>query len=496
MSEKKQASSGYVPVKTRILAGLAAGLYPFLHYYTNNFNLADSWPQFLFLTSLCLVAPVVIAIALPVLFRIRPVRRWSKYSLSVFNFVYFTGLLGLLIFHFRKVTFLLILAGVGLLGLVLYRYLSKIVILQYLLAIMSFVTLVPRLLFVSNYNYDWPALTETLDEVKLKSTPNIYFIQPDGYANFSALREPPYNHLDRGFEYWLNAKGFVHYDDFRSNYFTTLSSNSAVFAMKHHYYEIIHKSTAKTYNTQEVIVGDNVTLRLLKNNGYKNHLFTDNTFFLLNRKMRGFDYCNIPRSSLSYYKVGPRKDIDMVADFRKVMADQDDSPNFYFIEKTVPGHIENSKHNTRGKEVEREKYLESLEVANQWLQDIINTIFQHDEDPLIFIMADHGGYVGLDYLSELDERKLNELETHSVYTAIMSVRYPGDSIPADLTMRSGVNVFRNLFFHLSKDSLLLKSYQPDSSIIYTMENDFVEVYKCIDENGVYGYKKIPQGVEE
>jgi len=36
----------------------------------------------------------------------------------------------------------------------------------------------------------------------------------------------------------------------------------------------------------------------------------------------------------------------------------------------------------------------------------------------------------------------------------------------------------------------LKSYQKDKSFIYTMENNFVEVYECLDENGNFGYKKI------
>jgi len=479
-----------VSLKKRIWIALAAGLYPFFHYYSNNFNIADSWQQFLFLFSLCIVAPLGIVFILPYIFRSGWLKKLQPYYLTAFNFLYFTGLLGLLIFHFRKGVFVLILLGVGLLSLVLYRFLTKIIILQFLLAIMSLFTVIPRLYFVYMYDDNWTKISEPISTIKFKQTPNIYFIQPDGYANFSEMRKPPYDHLDMGFENWLTEKGFVNYENFRSNYFTTLTSNSSTFAMKHHYFQIINKSNAKTYGTQEVIVGDNNTLRILKNNGYKTHLFTNNTFFLLNRKLKAFNFCNIPQSEVSFHKIGRMREVDLIADFKKIIEMQSRSPNFYFIEKTIPGHIKNHKWNTRGKEIEREKYLERLEVADDWLTAVIDLINKNDENPLIVIMADHGGYVGLTYLSELDERKLNDLETKSVYTSILSIRWPNDEVPQNLNFKSSVNLFRNLFYYLSEDPILLKSYQTDKSFIYTMENNFVEVYECLDENGEYGYVKL------
>lgn len=473
-----------------LIIALAAGLYPFLHYYSNNFNIADSWEQFVFLFSLCILAPIAILFILRLIFRLGWLKKLQAYYLTAFNFLYFTGLLGLLIFHFRKGIFALILLAVGLLSFVLYRFLNKIIIIQFLLAIMSLITLVPRLYFVYYYDDSWTKITENISTIKFKQTPNIYFIQPDGYANFSEMRKPPYNHLDMGFENWLSEKGFVNYRNFRSNYFTTLTSNSSTFAMKHHYFQIINKSNAKTYGTQEVIVGNNNVLRILKNNSYKTHFFTSNTFFLLDRKLKAYDFCNIPQSEISFYKIGNIREIDIVSDFEKTIKAQSSTPNFYFIEKTVPGHIKNSKWSTRGKDIEREKYLEKLETANNWLTSVIELINEHDENPLIIITADHGGYVGLAYLSELDERKLNAMETTSVYSALLSIKWPNDEKPQNVNFKSSVNLFRNLFYYLSEDPLLLESYQTDKSFIYTMENNFVEVYECLDENGNYGYKKI------
>lgn len=490
MDELNRKKEVRFSLKKRIWVALAAGLYPFFHYYSNNFNIADSWQQFLFLFSLCIVAPLGIVFILPYIFRSGWLKKLQPYFLTAFNFLYFTGLLGLLIFHFRKGVFVLILSGVGLLSLVLYRFLTKIIILQFLLAIMSLFTVIPRLYFVYMYDDNWTKISENIDAVRFKKRPNIYMIQPDGYANFSELRKPPYNYFDTGFEDWLTEKGFVNYRNFRSNYFNTLSSNSSTFAMKHHYFQNIHKSSSKTYGMVKAIVGNNNVLRILKNNDYKTHLFTDNLFFLINRKLEGYDFCNIPQSRISFHKIYRLEDINILSDFEKIIKAQSSDPNFYFIEKTIPGHIRNSKWASRGIEKEREVYLEGVERADAWLMSLITLINEHDENPLIIIMADHGGYVGLKYTGERDERKLNEMEVSTMFSVLLSIKWPIDVEPQNIDLKTNVNLYRSLFYYLSEDPLLLKSYQTDNSFIYTMENNFVEVYQCLDENGVFGYKKI------
>ncbi|MEL6812660.1 MAG: hypothetical protein AAFP76_15125, partial [Bacteroidota bacterium] len=450
-------------VSFRVLVAVMAGLYPFLHFYGNNYNIADSWPQFFYLLGLCVGAPSLLAICLPWVFKMKVLSRWQPYALTALNLAYFTGLLGLLIFHFNKWVFAVAILCAFLASFILYRFLKKILILQMVLALLSLYFLVSRVLFVFEYDPSWTALSKDIENVQFKTKPNIYLIQPDGYANFSQLRYPPYNHPDLTLEQYLEENGFVNYPNARSNYFTTLTSNSATFAMKHHYYGNIDKNTAKTYGTQEVIVGDNVTLRILDNNGYNTHLFTDNLFFLLNRKREGFDFCNVPNRKISYHKLMRLKDVDIVSDFEASLKNSDSSvPHFYFIEKTVPGHIRNNKWNTRGKEIEREKYLERMGFSDDWLEDLIELINQYDSNPLIVINADHGGYVGLDYLSELDERKLNAMETSSIFTVLMSVKWPNNDIPEGLTMKTNVNLFRNIFYYLSEDKTLLESYQEDT----------------------------------
>jgi hypothetical protein len=477
-------------VKTRIWTGLAAGLYPFLHYYSNNFNIADSWVQFSFLLLLCILIPVGVALVLPSIFSLGPLKRLQKYALTAFNFLYFTILLSLLIFHFKNMLLAVILTGIGLLSLILYRFLNKVVLLQLLLAVMSLVTLVPKLFFVFSYDDGWKDITENVQEVKLKTTPNIYMIQPDGYANFSELRKASYNDLDTSFENWLTDEGFVNYPNFRSNYFNTLTSNSSAFAMKHHYYGNVNRNNEKTQGAMEDIVGANNALSILNNNGYNTHLFTDNSFFLLNRKLKAYDYCNIPMSKLPYYKLGKMPGIDILSDFKNKLEEKPEGPNFFFIEKITPGHIKNLKMGSGGIAIGREKYLLGVQQANEWLTSLIEMINAHDDNALIIIMADHGGSVGLEYSSELKERTLNAAETASVFSVLLSIKWPEGSAPENLNFKTNVNLFRNLFYHLSEDPIFMKSYQADKSYLYNLESGQMEVYQCIDENGEYGYIKV------
>ncbi len=472
------------------MAGLAAGLYPFLHFYSNNYNIADSWVQFGFLVSLCLLLPVALTFLAPGILSFGPLKKLQKYSVAAVNFVVFICLLSLMIFHFKNMLLAGLLLGGGLLSFVLYRFLNKIVLLQFLLAAMSLFMMVPRLMFLFSYDDSWKEISENIDAVRFKKTPNIYMIQPDGYANFSVLREPPYSYDDTGFEDYLTDKGFTHYPKARSNYYNTLTSNTSAFAMKHHYYGNINRKNQKAQDAMEDIVGANNALRILKNNNYTTHLFTDNSFFLLNRKRKAFDHCNISNSELPIYRLGGLKGVDILADLSESLKDMPDGPNFVFIERTVPGHIKTAKMGSAGAEKEREKWLQSLERADDWLMKLIDMIDQHDKDALIIIMADHGGSVGLEYSAELKERTLNDWESMSVFSVMMSIKWPDNNVPQGLEFKSNVNLFRNLFYHLSGDDLFMKSYQSDKSFIYNLADGPLQVYEVFDENGNYGYKKL------
>ncbi len=474
-----------------ILIAFAAGLYPFLHYYNSNFDLADSWVQLLFLLGICFVLPVFFVVVSKYVFRLSFLKPLEKYRLSVINIIVFSGLISILVFLSNKKTFVLVVFLAGLLGLLVYKHLGKIVILQLLLAVMSFVSFIPRVIFMVNYNDDWTLVEDNILDTRFKKTPNIYVIQPDGYTNFAELREEPYNYNDTRFEEWLTRNDFVNYTNFRSNYYSTLTSNSSMFAMKHHYYSNTFRGNLKTYGSQEIIVGDNNNvLKILKNNAYTSHLITDNSFFLVNRKLSGFDYCNIDQSKVKLYDSGGVRGADIVSDFETLLKNTSTRNNFYFIEKTIPSHVTYAKSYSTGVEGERELYLERLEVANDWLKELINIINTYDDNAMIVIIADHGGYVGLSYMLEVERKQLSELEAISVFSSLLSIKWPDGDVPEDLSFRSNVNLFRTIFSYLSDDPSLLNYKEEDKSFIPLYDGSRADFFECINEDYEVQYRKL------
>ena len=483
--EKLTTSYGYK-------VALAAGLYPFLHYYNSNFDLADSFAQLAFLVAISFGIPFALVILSKYVFATTWLKKFEKYRLTAINLVVFFGLISLLVFLSNKKMMVAVMGAGGLLSFIFYRYLSKIVVIQFLLAILSFVTLVPRLWFMATYDTAWTTIEPSLQQIKLTHTPNIYVIQPDGYANFSHLNKPPYSYDNSAFESMLEEKGFVNYPRFRSNYYSTLTSNSSMFAMKHHYYQNTYPGNLKTYGSQEVVVGDyNNALKILENNTYKTHFITDNSYFLVNRKQKAFDYCNVDQAKVKLYDSGGVPYTDIVSDFSEVMKTLSTQPNFFFIEKTIPSHVTHEKGYTQGVAKERELYLERVELANQWLTELIDIIYEHDSNPMIVLVADHGGYVGLSYVQEVETRKINAEETISAFNSLLSIRWPNGITPVDIDILSNVNLFRSMFAVLGDDTSILAKAEPNTSYIPLYDSFFgASYYQCINEEYRVVFNKI------
>ena len=84
--------------------------------------------------------------------------------------------------------------------------------------------------------------------------------------------------------YWdfLSENGFTIYSDVRSNYSSTLVSNSATFTMKHHYYNNGF-NFSEIANARKVIISDNAVLNSFKKNGYKTHFIAEAVTEILTR---------------------------------------------------------------------------------------------------------------------------------------------------------------------------------------------------------------------
>ena len=97
---------------------------------------------------------------------------------------------------------------------------------------------------------------DDIEKVQFKKRPNIYYIQPDGYVNFSEMVKGYYKNDNSAFKHFLEDNGFKNYDDIRSNYTSTLVSNSATFSMMHHYYNNGFNFT-EIANAREIIISKN-----------------------------------------------------------------------------------------------------------------------------------------------------------------------------------------------------------------------------------------------
>ena len=267
-----------------IIAAISAGLYPLLYYYNSNFTLVNSWSQLLFFIVTYLLIPTSVFLLLTVIFkRVSGLNKFSKYVLPVLNFIAFVFLIIISTYGFKwKVLAVSIIIAIFL-AILLQKHFKKVIVFQLLMTLIVASKLVPDLYSHVTYSSKWMAISDTIENVEFKKKPNVYVIQPDGYASFSELKKNSYNFDNSNFEQFLVDSGFKLYNDFRSNYTTTLSSNSSMFAMKHHYYNSKKSKSNELYNTRKTILGDNPVVSIFKNNNYKKFLLLDISYLLVNR---------------------------------------------------------------------------------------------------------------------------------------------------------------------------------------------------------------------
>ena len=357
-------------------------------------------------------------------------------------------------------------------------------LLQYLLAVVSFVGLI--FIIFSNLNIlkDWQNQPDNIVDVTFKKKPNVYFIQPDGYVNFSELKRGLYNYDNGSFESFLSDNGFTSYPNIRSNYSTTLSSNSSFFMMKHHYLNN-RISDFELYNARDMIISKNPVLDVFKNNGYKTYYVTETDYLLFNRPKMGYDYCNIDYLDIPFIRPGILDPIDISSEIKTTVSEVIDQPKFFFIHFLSPWHIKTKQHaSSNDKEIERDNWLTNLEVANNKLTETIKLIKLKDSNALIIIMADHGGYVGFDYGNESEVMTKNRDLIYSIFSNQLSIHWPNNDIPDfNDKFKSSVNVFRLLFSDLSEDKSYSKRLQTDESYKILRQGVEAGIYKYIDKDG-------------
>lgn len=460
-----------------LLSGIAIGVYMLLYYYSKNFGLASSWEQLGVFIAYYFVVPTVVLLLGYRLFTLPTLLGYRKHYLFIaVPLIVVLFLLQLIIAGPRRKSFFLGLAIVLLFaGAKKFAHYHKLfIVLLFVMAACSLPTF-----FGNIYNYAtasdaWRKLPDDIEQVQFKTKPNIYYIQPDGYASPANLKNANYNFDNKDFEQFLSVEGFTVYPDFRSNYNSTLLSNTSAFSMRHHY----ARQDIEDFWARRIIVGDNPVLRILKNNGYTTHFVTEKPYLIMNRPKLGYDSCNFTYSELPYLKDAMGLERDVFKSLKEVKPTV--GPQFYFIEKMTPSHV--SVFSKRGKASEKEWYLERLQKTNIWLMQVVSYIEKKDPDALIIIGADHGGFVGFDHTLQSMTLTKDPLLVKSIFGSMMAIKWGNEKAREyDGKLHTSVNLFRVIFAYLSQDKKYLNHTEADNSFVLTHSPG--GLYKYINDKG-------------
>lgn len=473
-----------------ILAAIAAGSYPILFYYSNNYTLINTWSHLAYFVFVFLLIPIVVFVIAHRLSKLPLFSKWRNYVLPFLNIFVFLFLLKVCLYAgIQKKISLGILIIAVLFALFLYKHFKKLIVIQLILVIIGVFTLVPIIIKQLNYSKEWMRQPDDIEKVVFKKKPNVYFIQPDGYTNFSELKKGVYNIDNIDFENFLKKNNFKNYDNFRSNYASTLSSNSSTFMMKHHHYNR-GSNFNEALHARNIIISKNTVLDVFKKNNYKTYFITEMPYLLLNRPKLGYDNCNFSYSDISYIGSGFNNLREIKPYLVKYLNEDIGKPKFFFIEMFNPGHIQNKKRNSEGLEKEKEKWANSLLRANSKLKEIVSVITDSDDNALIIIMADHGGFVGFSYAEQVYIKTQDRKKIYSMFSSILTIHWPNGLAPEfDNKFKSSVNVFRILFSYLSEEMSYLSNLQPDDSYMIIYKGAPKGIYQYIDGNGKITFKK-------
>lgn len=455
------------PDEAPALAGLAAGGYALLFYVSHNFSLASSWQGALFYLGYYLVLPVLSCILVSKIFSGRWLR-FRRQALFVCVLGFFAWFLLQLIplgYSHRR----LFVLAFGAIALVSFRFSNykALIPLIGVMAVFPVIAISGILMQRLAYAPGWNDQTDHILSSEFKQKPNIYFIQTDGYPSIASLSDSIYNIDNSAQDRWFSDQGFTQYPDFRSNYRSTLQSNSSCFEMRHHYY----KEDIRFTTDADYIMGENAVLSILKANGYTTEFISERPYLLMNRPEVAYDYTNFQFSELPFLGDGWSIFKDITPILQERISQKRETPVFYFVEKFDPGHIAVSDSYSKGKDKERLEFIRKLGVANDWLQKIVPFILEKDPEALILVAADHGGFVGFNStdhaLAKIDDPQL----LRSIFGARLAIRWPNPSHREfDARLKTSVNTFRVVFAFLSNDKTLLKSLQPDVSYNLSTQN--------------------------
>ena len=473
-------SDKYLP----IVAAIAAGTYPIFFYFTNNYSLINSWGHVAYFALMFICVPLVVFFLFDRLSGLKAFEKVRKYVLPFLNIFAFLFLLKVCLYAgLQKKLIVLIFVVSVVFAYFLYKHFRKVIMLQLILAVIGLFSVIPKVYGQLNYSSEWMKQPDDIENAVFVKKPNVYVIQPDGFVNFSELKKGYYNYDISEFENFLLNYDFKNYPDFRSNYASTLTSNSATFMMKHHYYNR-GTSFSEAINARDVMITSNATLDLFKKNGYITHFLAQKPYMLLNRPEMGYHKSNLSLDDVGYIGTGLGPQRDLMPSLKQFMEEDKDKPKFYFMEIFNPGHIHNRPAHTLGVQGERDKWLEGLEYACEQLVNYITQIKENDPNALIIIMADHGGFVGMEYSKQIYYKTQDRDKIYSIFSSQLSIHWPNAEAPEeDEKIGTAINLFRVLFSYLSEDNKYLENLQDNGSYVVLNKDAPQGVYQYLNDDG-------------
>lgn len=463
------------------LAGVISGLYPFLFLYSNNYPSINSWKHagvfFLIYVGLPLLLMVVGYLIFNSIGKLKPYKKHFLFVAIIFITSVFMS--QAIYFTLKKKILLVVLIVAVLISFKLYMYYKRVMLIILAMALIPLFKCAIHI-YEDVRPTNWIKQTDNITDVKFKHTPNIYMIQPDGYISKEAIEKPPYSQKN-SFYSWLNNNGFTLYKDFRSNYPASLTSNSSMFAMKHHYFDDFLFPAIEMPKARKTIMKNNA-VDIFNKNGYETVYLAEDEYFQQNLSEGNYSYCNIKTSDIPLFTMGDKLAREVYNDLEKKINENISKPKFVFVEKILPHHVHFYASGDR-KKAERKEYLDNIEKANDWLKKTIALINKNDKDAIIIVLADHGGWVGMESMNEFFSTK-DESLIKSTFSNLAAIRWNKlDHEKYDTKLKTNVNVFRVLFSSLAEDSTFLEHLQEDASYNIRQGSFTSSVYKLIDANG-------------
>ncbi|WP_298151289.1 sulfatase-like hydrolase/transferase [Flavobacterium sp.] len=447
-----------------LLTGFMSGLYPMLFFYSGNYESINSIAHLCFFIGLFLVLPVVFFYAIyKTAACFQKTARYQRHLLFVLVIeVTATFLSQVHYLTLKKKLLLGLLIVLVVLSKKFQNQYKKVVIFLMLLCIFPAAKVIYTFVSKQVCNPDrWMAQSDEIRSIKFTKTPNVYFIEPDGYAGQDAMGEKPYAYNDTMFDY-LKSKSFTIYSNTMSNYPASLASNASMFGMKHHYLGKILESPFEMENARDIICGNNPVVEVFKRNQYKTHFIVEDEYFQKNFSGGEYDFYNIHNSEIPYFSDDNSVKKDVYEDLKKCISarHKQSAPAFYFIEKLLPHHI---ALDGSGVENERVTYLRNLEKSNEFIRKTIDLIDQNDPNAIVLIVGDHGGWVGIENIGEMFATK-DPILLRSIFSNLIAIRWNDPShTKYDAHLQSNVNIFRILFAYLAQDTTLLQHLEKDDA---------------------------------